>query len=65
VNLLMPPRVFLIAGEVIGIQRRDDCLILRPPELQGLERAPEALNMLFRGENQGKLLVQVAPDPTA
>ena len=30
----------------------------------GLERAPEALNMLFAGENSGKLLVQVSPDPT-
>jgi len=32
--------------------------------VEGLERAPEALNMLFRGENLGKLLVRVAPDPT-
>jgi NADPH-dependent curcumin reductase CurA len=32
--------------------------------VEGLERAPDALNMLFRGENLGKLLVQVAPDPT-
>ena len=31
----------------------------------GLEQAPRALNMLFAGENTGKLLVQVGPDPTA
>jgi NADPH-dependent curcumin reductase CurA len=28
--------------------------------LDGLERAPEGLGMLFRGQNQGKLLVRVA-----
>ena len=33
--------------------------------LDGIERAPEALEMLFSGDNTGKLLVQVAPDPTA
>jgi len=30
--------------------------------LEGLEQAPEALGMLFRGENTGKLLVQVAAE---
>tara|TARA_R110002073_G_scaffold268925_4_gene432098 strand:+ start:3040 stop:4047 length:1008 start_codon:yes stop_codon:yes gene_type:complete len=30
--------------------------------LEGLSKAPEGLGMLFRGENQGKLLVQVAPE---
>lgn len=30
--------------------------------LEGLERAPEGLVMLFRGENLGKLLVRVAPE---
>jgi NADPH-dependent curcumin reductase CurA len=38
-------------------------LAWRDTIVEGLERAPDALNMLFRGENQGKLLVQVAPDP--
>jgi len=33
--------------------------------VDGLENAPRALNMLFAGENTGKLLVQVGPDPTA
>ena len=36
----------------------------RDTVVEGLERAPEALNMLFRGENRGKLLVQVGPEPT-
>ena len=31
--------------------------------VDGLEHAPEALNMLFTGGNTGKLLVKVAPDP--
>ena len=33
--------------------------------VDGLESAPRALNMLFTGENTGKLMVQVGPDPTA
>ena len=28
--------------------------------VEGLEQAPEALNMLFDGANRGKLLVRVA-----
>jgi NADPH-dependent curcumin reductase CurA len=31
--------------------------------VQGLERAPQALNKLFDGSNQGKLVVQVSPAP--
>ena len=30
--------------------------------LDGLDKAPEGLGMLFKGENQGKLVVQVAPE---
>jgi NADPH-dependent curcumin reductase CurA len=37
----------------------------RDTVVEGLERAPDALNMLFRGENRGKLLVQLAPEPGA
>ncbi|MEX2254574.1 MAG: NADP-dependent oxidoreductase [Acidimicrobiia bacterium] len=37
----------------------------RDTVVEGLENAPDALNMLFRGENLGKLLVQVGPDPSA
>jgi len=33
--------------------------------VEGLEQAPRALNMLFTGENTGKLMVRVGPDPTA
>jgi NADPH-dependent curcumin reductase CurA len=33
--------------------------------VEGLEQAPRALNMLFRGENTGKLMVRVGPDPSA
>jgi NADPH-dependent curcumin reductase len=32
--------------------------------VQGLDQAPRALIGLLRGENLGKMLVQVAPDPT-
>jgi len=32
--------------------------------LEGLEACPRALNMLFTGENRGKVVVQLAPDPT-
>jgi NADPH-dependent curcumin reductase CurA len=28
--------------------------------LEGIERAPEAINMLFTGANTGKLLVRVS-----
>jgi NADPH-dependent curcumin reductase CurA len=30
--------------------------------VEGLEKAPEALNMLFDGDNYGKLMVRVTPD---
>ena len=33
--------------------------------VDGLEQAPQALNMLFTGENTGKLMVRVGPDPGA
>jgi hypothetical protein len=33
--------------------------------VDGLEAAPDALNMLFTGANTGKLMVRVGPDPTA
>ncbi len=37
-------------------------LVERNEVVEGLERAPEALNMLFEGKNTGKLMVQVAPE---
>jgi NADPH-dependent curcumin reductase CurA len=36
----------------------------REDVVQGLENAPRAFLRLFRGDNFGKLLVQVSPDPT-
>jgi NADPH-dependent curcumin reductase CurA len=31
--------------------------------VEGLEQAPAAINRLFTGENQGKLIVQVGEEP--
>lgn len=31
--------------------------------VQGIEQAPEALTMLFNGKNDGKLVVQLSPEP--
>lgn len=39
-------------------------LVHREHVIDGLERAPEALNMLFTGDNLGKLVVQVSDPPT-
>jgi NADPH-dependent curcumin reductase CurA len=36
----------------------------REDVVEGLERAPDAFIGLLRGENLGKLIVRVAPDPT-
>jgi NADPH-dependent curcumin reductase CurA len=33
--------------------------------VEGLEKAPEAVNMLFDGDNRGKLMVRVADVPVA
>jgi NADPH-dependent curcumin reductase CurA len=38
-------------------------LVHREHVLDGLDRAPEALNMLFTGDNTGKLVVQVGSPP--
>jgi NADPH-dependent curcumin reductase CurA len=32
--------------------------------VEGLDRAPEAFIGLLRGQNTGKMLVKVGPDPT-
>jgi NADPH-dependent curcumin reductase len=34
-----------------------------PPVVEGLENAPVAVGKLFTGENRGKLLVRVSPEP--
>lgn len=38
-------------------------LVARVDVVQGLENAPAALRRLYVGENQGKQLVRIAPDP--
>jgi NADPH-dependent curcumin reductase CurA len=43
---------------------KDGRLKYKEDVVQGLENAPRAFLGLFRGENFGKLLVQVSPDPT-
>ncbi len=32
--------------------------------VDGLENAPEAVNMLFDGSNRGKLVVKISEEPT-
>ena len=46
----------------IGQQLKAGRIRQRLHVLEGLEQAPKALGMLFRGENTGKLLVQVADE---
>jgi len=43
---------------------RDGRLRFKEDVIEGLENAPQALIGLLEGKNFGKLLVQVAPDPT-
>jgi NADPH-dependent curcumin reductase CurA len=43
---------------------REGRLKYREDIVQGLERAPDAFIGLLRGQNVGKMLVQVGPDPT-
>jgi hypothetical protein len=33
--------------------------------LEGIENAPKAFIGLFKGDNIGKMLVRIGPDPTA
>lgn len=42
---------------------RDGQLRYRTHIVDGLEAAPEAINMLFEGANEGKLMVKIAADP--
>ena len=50
-------------AQVMGAWMAEGKLKSREQIVQGLERAPEALAMLFTGGNMGKLLVQVGPEP--
>jgi NADPH-dependent curcumin reductase len=47
----------------MGAWVREGRVRYREQVVEGLERAPEALAGLLRGENFGKLLVRVGPDP--
>jgi hypothetical protein len=44
----------------LAAQAKSGCLRQRVHVIDGLEQAPVGLGMLFRGENQGKLVVRVA-----
>jgi len=50
---------FMEAGKQLGMWKVMGKLKDRQTIVKGLEKAPEAINMLFRGENIGKLIVQV------
>jgi NADPH-dependent curcumin reductase CurA len=45
----------------LAARRRDGSLVQKLHMLDGLEQAPVALSMLFRGENMGKLVVRLGP----
>jgi NADPH-dependent curcumin reductase CurA len=51
-----------VAEERLAAWIAEGRLKVREDILEGLERAPEALIGLLRGENTGKRLVRVAPD---
>jgi hypothetical protein len=53
------PEAVLALVEWVGAGR----IHWRDHIVEGLESAPRALNMLFTGENTGKLMVRVGPDP--
>jgi NADPH-dependent curcumin reductase CurA len=49
----------------VGGWRREGKIKLREDFVDGLENAPHAFFGLLRGENFGKLVVRVSPDPSA
>jgi NADPH-dependent curcumin reductase len=50
---------FMDAGKQLGMWKMMGKLKDRQTIVQGLEKAPDAINMLFTGENMGKLIVEV------
>ncbi len=50
---------FMEAGKQLGMWKVMGKLKDKQTVVRGLEKAPEAINMLFRGENIGKLIVQL------
>ena len=50
---------FMDAGKQLGMWKMTGRIKDRQTIVKGLEKAPEAINMLFRGENIGKLIVEL------
>jgi len=50
---------YLDAGKQLGMWKMMGKLKGRQTVVKGLEKAPEAINMLFKGENIGKLIVEM------
>jgi NADPH-dependent curcumin reductase CurA len=54
---------FADAAERLAVWYREGKLKSREEIIDGIERAPEALLRLLRGDNHGKMLVRVGPEP--
>jgi len=50
---------FMDAAQKLGMWKMTGKLKSRETIVKGLEKAPEAINMLFRGDNIGKLIVEL------
>jgi len=50
---------FMEAGQQLGMWKMTGKIKDRQTIVQGFEKAPEAINMLFQGSNIGKLLIQL------
>lgn len=50
---------FMEAGQKLGMWKMTGKLKGRETVVKGIEQAPEAINMLFRGDNIGKLVVEL------
>jgi len=50
---------FMEAGQKLGMWKMTGKLESRETIVKGLEKAPDAINMLFRGDNIGKLIVEL------
>ena len=50
---------FMEAGQKLAMWKMAGKLKSRETIVKGLEKAPEAINMLFRGDNIGKLIVEL------
>ena len=50
---------FMDAGKQLGMWKMTGKLKDKHTVVKGLEKAPEAINMLFRGDNIGKLIVEL------